>query len=379
MTEVSERGADDFLRLDRETPLAGELRDLARRSIEPNVFYEDWMLLPALRLLRGTADVRLVCVRNSARSLIGLVPMEMVRHRHFRNLKLLRLWRHRYCFLCTPLIDAQHVRPCADALASWLQCGAAPAAILEFHSCALDGPFGKLFLPALGARPGWVSEGSLHTRALLNRNSAESVGPSGKHRKDLRRSARRLSELGELRFSVLQTAEDCESWINRFLSLEGSGWKGRSGTALDSQDEDRTFFRLVAAEAHRRGRLQMLALEVGGVTVAMKCNLLATPGAFAFKIAFDESYAKYSPGLLLELFNSEHILLRCPQIAWMDSCADPGHFMIERLWPGRRKIGRQAVCGRGLLPRAVVLAAPLYRSVKGMIARPDPAAEGARA
>jgi len=132
----------------------------------------------------------------------------------------------------------------------------------------------------------------------------------------------------------------------------------------------------VVAEAHRRGRLQLLALEVGSVTVAMKCNFLAAPGSFAFKIAYDERYAKYSPGLLLEVFNTQHILLSCPQIAWMDSCADPGHFMIERLWPGRRQIGRQVVCGRGLVPRAAVLAAPVYRSVMGMIGRPRRAAAG---
>ena len=66
MTQVSELRADELLRQGLDTALAGELRELARRSIEANVFYEDWMLLPALRLLRGTSDIRLVCVRNSA-------------------------------------------------------------------------------------------------------------------------------------------------------------------------------------------------------------------------------------------------------------------------------------------------------------------------
>jgi hypothetical protein len=376
MTQVSELRADDFLRLGRETALADELRDLARCSIEPNVFYEDWMLLPALRLLCGTSDIRLICVRNDAQALVALFPVELVRHGHFGSLKLMRLWRHSYCFLCTPLIHGQHVVQCADALAGWLQSPAAPAALLEFHSCALDGVFGSSFLPALCGRPGWVSDASLATRALLTRGADLSAGFSAKHRKDLRRIERRLGELGPLRFSVLQAADDCEPWIDRFLSLESAGWKGRSRTALDSADEHRTYFRIIAAEAHRQGRLQLLALEAGGAMVAMKCNFLAAPGSFAFKIAYDETYAKYSPGLLLELFNTEHVLTSCPQIAWMDSCADPGQFMIERLWPGRRRIGRQLVCGRGLMPRAVVLAAPVYRSVMGVIRRPRRAAAG---
>jgi len=374
MAQVSELRGDGLLRLGLDTALAGELRELARRSIEANVFYEDWMLLPALRLLRGTSDIRLVCVRNSARTLVAFFPVQILRHGHLGGLKVMRLWRHDYCFLCTPLIDEQHVRQCADALAGWLQSPAAPAAILEFHSCTSDGVFGGSFLPALCARPGWVSDATLATRALLTRSM--STGLSAKHRKDLRRIERRLGELGLLRFSVLQPAQDCEPWIDRFLSLESAGWKGRSRTALDSRNEDRAFFRLVATEAHRRGRLQLLALEVGSVTVAMKCNFLAAPGSFAFKIAYDERYAKYSPGLLLEVFNTQHILMSCPQITWMDSCADPGHFMIERLWPGRRQIGRQVVCGRGLVPRAAVLAAPIYRSVMAMIGRPRRAAAG---
>jgi CelD/BcsL family acetyltransferase involved in cellulose biosynthesis len=377
MTEVIELRPDDFLRLSRETRLADELQQLVRGSTEPNVFYEDWMLLPALRLLRATADVRLVCIRISA-SLAALFPLELSSHPHFRGLPVLRSWRHNYCFLCTPLIDSRYIPQCADALAGWLESAAAPAAIVEFHNCGLDSAFGKTFLPALSARAGWVRDEREAARALLTRDAAAPIGISSKHRKELRRLERRLSDLGRLRYSALQQDEDCEPWIAKFLSLESAGWKGRSQTALDSRDTDRAFFREITAEAYRHGRLQMLMLELGDAVVAMKCNFLAMPGAFAFKIAYDETYERYSPGLLLELFNSVQMLTQCPQVAWMDSCADPGHAMIERLWTERRRIGGHMVCGRGLIPRAVVLAGPLYRRVMARFRSPGPAGPGPR-
>jgi len=369
MTEVIEVRAGDFVRLAQETQLADELRQLAQRSMEANVFYEDWMLLPALRLLQAAADLRMVCVRNS-RSLLALLPLELTCHPHFSRLPMLRSWRHAYCFLCTPLIDARYLRECADALAGWLESRAAPAALLEFHSCALDGTFGQMFLTALSRRLGWVRDVRATNRALLSRGATAPFGVSAKHRKELRRLERRLSDAGRLRYSVLHPGEDFEPWIAQFLALESAGWKGRANSALDSGDADRQFFRAIVGAAHRRGRLQLLKLEVGDTVAAMKCNFLAVPGSFAFKIAYDETYAKYSPGLLLELFNAKWMLLECPQLTWMDSCADPGQAMIERLWTERRKIGGQLVCGRGLVPRAVVLAGPIYRRAKAIFRRP---------
>ena len=37
--------------------------------------------------------------------------------------------------------------------------------------------------------------------------------------------------------------------------------------------------------------------------VAMKCNFLSGAGSFAFKIAFDEAFARFSPGVQLEIDN----------------------------------------------------------------------------
>ena len=57
---------------------------------------------------------------------------------------------------------------------------------------------------------------------------------------------------------------------------------------------------------------------------------------FSFKTAFDEDYSRFSPGVLLQQANLD--LLDHPQIDWVDSCAAPGHPMIDSVWRERRAL-----------------------------------------
>src|SRR5262245_64353616 len=80
-----------------------------------------------------------------------------------------------------------------------------------------------------------------------------------------------------------------------FLEFESNSWKGKGGRALVCSETDRKYFVEIAREAFRRGKLMMLALRFNGRPIAYKVNFLSGDGSFAFKIAFDEEYARYSP------------------------------------------------------------------------------------
>ena len=113
----------------------------------------------------------------------------------------------------------------------------------------------------------------------------------------------------------------------------------------------------------------MMALELNGERVAQKCNFLAGNGSFAFKIAYDENHARYSPGLLVEMENIRR-LHETPEIEWMDSCAVPVHFMINRLWLDRRTI-QTVLIPTGKRPGELIVSLmPLirwfHRRVKGI-------------
>jgi CelD/BcsL family acetyltransferase involved in cellulose biosynthesis len=101
------------------------------------------------------------------------------------------------------------------------------------------------------------------------------------------------------------------------------------------------------------GRLALYELRAGSRTVAMKCNLIAPPGTFMFKIAHDEELGRFSPGVHLELASVEKFLES--ELQWMDSCADPQNQMINRLFPHRRELSTTVLVRgalRGLASRA---------------------------
>jgi hypothetical protein len=50
---------------------------------------------------------------------------------------------------------------------------------------------------------------------------------SGKKRKEYRRQANRLSELGKVEFIRHEDEDDLSQWSEDFLALERAGWKGR--------------------------------------------------------------------------------------------------------------------------------------------------------
>jgi hypothetical protein len=83
----------------------------------------------------------------------------------------------------------------------------------------------------------------------------------------------------------------------------------------------------------------------------MLVNFLCPPGSFSFKTAFDEGFAHYSPGVLLQIDNLD--ILDRPDIAWMDSCAAQDHPMIDSLWTERRSIVRVTVPLKGWRRRIV--------------------------
>ena len=97
----------------------------------------------------------------------------------------------------------------------------------------------------------------------------------------------------------------------------------------------------------------------------MLANFLAPPGAFSFKTAFDERYARFSPGVLLQRENLD--LLARGEIQWCDSCAAADHPMIERIWREKRAMVRINVAIGGSLRRKLfrqVLRAELRKQAK---------------
>jgi hypothetical protein len=329
-------------------PWADAWQDLADSAIEQNVFYEPWMLLPALKHLDPEHSVRVALVfgrdpQDAAAPplLCGLFPL--VRTPRYRHLPApaLSFWKHEYCFLCTPLIRRGFQRQCLQAFMDWLASGASGGAAVEFNCVSGDGPFQLALIDCLNQRRQFSFAVASHSRAILRPALTAEVylrqTVSGETRRDWRRRWRQLAQQGNVRSVALQPEDDVHSWLKTFLALEAGGWKGRKGTAMASKSSDRQFFVDVASAAFARRRLLAHSLELNGRPVAQRVSLLSSSVAFAFKAAFDETYAHQSPGVLLEIEAIQHAHHN-PAYGWMDSCtARPDH-IIHRLWKDRRII-----------------------------------------
>jgi len=322
--EVWSRAVTDWTTLQTLEP---QWRDLAEAAAEINPFFEPWMLLPALRSFATDGSVEVILVFRGE-TLIGLFPTQYRRGRA-------ELWRHPYCYLTAPLLRRGTERA---ALRCWLDAIKDRTAVVRLEDIPGEGCLRLLLLDELSER-GWPSLVSqAYTRAVLRRApSADDYlnrALAGKRRKEFRRQRTRLSELGRLTTEELPPDADPQAWIAEFLALEAQGWKGREG--VDSM-RDRAFVEEMAQGAARSGKLQMLALRLDGKPIALKMNFLGGEGGFAFKITFDEAFARFSPGVLLELDNVERAH-QLPSLRWMDSCAAPNRFMINHLWPDRREM-----------------------------------------
>jgi hypothetical protein len=128
-------------------------------------------------------------------------------------------------------------------------------------------------------------------------------------------------------------------------------------------EADRSVFQAAATAAFQRGRLLTVALCLNGRPIGLRCSFLAGDGAFAFKTAYDEAYAHYSPGVLLEV----ETMRRLPALAnvqWMDSCTANDNPLLNALWKDRR-ILQTIVAAPGKGPaRWVVQALPWLRDLK---------------
>jgi hypothetical protein len=129
---------------------------------------------------------------------------------------------------------------------------------------------------------------------------------------------------------VVERAGD-EAAVERFLAMEASGWKGQAGTAMACIPGRAQFFREMCAGFAADNRLRMLCYEAGGVTLAMKCDIAAGDGLFCVKKTYDENFARFSPGVLLEIEGLG--VFHDSDASWMDSCTHNTSDPLFRLWP----------------------------------------------
>ena len=344
---IAELGAD--------VALVAEWDALASQASEPNPFGERWYLQAALDAL-GSDDVRLAVVRNDV--LIGIMPL--IAQRRYAGLPVAHVqnWLNHNAFLGTPLVRKGAERDFWAALLSQLDNAPDSGFFLHLAGIAISGPVAAALGAVCLAENRRFALVHREERALLEHGLSPAAyweaTVRSKKRKELRRQHKRLAEEGALTFERSDITNGLDRWIENFLALEKAGWKGVKGSALDCANETRALFSNALHGAAAAGKLELLAHYLDGRPIAMLANFITPPAAFSFKTAFDEDYARFSPGVLLQYENLG--LLERNGIEYCDSCAAQDHPMIDSLWSGRRAIGRYSVAIGGKVKRAAFAA-----------------------
>jgi GNAT acetyltransferase-like protein len=345
---------------------------LAGRAAQPNPFFEPGFAAIAAKTL-GAAGAGLLTAEADGGGWTGCVPVRPLAGRAPRF--ALGTWSHEYSFLGTPLVDRDRLdRFAADLVAAVAR---RETGHLLFLRDIDEGPVLAALRAAIGAsdRVGIAYERSFERAAVERRPEPdfESALKSSR-RRGLSRRRRKLAEVvdGDLHFRYVRCEDGA---VETFLELEASGWKGEEGTAMACNAGSAAFFAQMCEWFDQRERLHMRIMQGNEKTIVMICNVAAGNALFSFKTAFDESFRKYAPGLLLQIddFNAWHARQRED---YMDSCGDPNAHTLNEFWPDRRTITTVVIGRRGLTASAVRAAlrlryAPAGRRLAAMIRRPS--------
>ncbi len=351
-TEPGPSGSVSFLSAPQAASIITEWRDLAVRSIEANVFFHPGILLPAIDHLDQSVTV--ATLRDPTGRLIGLAPTE--RRRLGRIAPAIRIWSHDYGPLGAPLLDAEAIDQAATAVVS----AASKKTSLIVPCLPVEGGAAAALCRAAGRTRRPCSLVDEYQRAIL----ARPEGPATiratlphRRRKEFARQMRRLAELGPVTVETAIDPDRVRARFEEFLTLEAAGWKGAKGTALASLAATAGFARDIVFNRSERGTTRIVSLRLGDHPVAIVVCFIAGATAFTWKIAYDETFARFSPGAQLMLETAD-ALFGDPAIMRIDSCASANHPMIDHLWPGRLALGTLVVgpVGGGALYRAALAA-----------------------
>jgi CelD/BcsL family acetyltransferase involved in cellulose biosynthesis len=132
-------------------------------------------------------------------------------------------------------------------------------------------------------------------------------GRGGNLRRTVARGERRLAALGEVTFEAWAGGPEFSERFAEFCQVEGSGWKGRAGTAICSDPLVLKFHEDLMRSAGERGQLRLFFLRLNGRAVACAENIIRDGVAYNIKIGRDETLAECGLGNITYKHMLEHL------------------------------------------------------------------------
>ena len=313
------------------------------------MFYEPAFMAASAPVFGRDVMAGLVWRRGMPARLIGFFPVAIERRRYGLKIPVLVGWTHPYGPLGTPLID----RDCGEAaVAAWLDHLAADPDAAEAPADAVSAGRGRRRARLRGrARPSRRPQRSI-SRCTAARCCAPDRRPRRlSRRRDPAQEAQGTAPAAQAARRHRRADVDARdrdpptltAALADFLALEAAGWKGRAGTAAQGNDAVRCFVDEAVTALAAEGKASVARLALDGRAIAAIVTLRSGDAAWCWKIAYDEAFARASPGVQL-LLDVTQALLDDASIARADSCATPDHPMIDHIWRERLALSDRLMC-----------------------------------
>ena len=312
----------------REVPVADVAecawRSLEAASSEPNVFHGRDFALSYASAFSLTPRLRAVLVEGEDGRLDGLFLFQR-RLRWGLPFPVAVALVHSFAGTSVPLVRAGCEAPVAAAFMRALAHRSSWQCAWLLPLLPRDGALTEAFLAAAreqGIEATWYAP---HLRAVLKPLTGpreEFPVTGGGKLKKYRQMGRRLAEEGELTFEAVRDEAGVSYALEKFFELEREGWKGRSGTAASQNLAHEALFRGAIPALAQRGRCLIETMSLDGKPLAIGITLEHGRTSWLWKIAYDETYARFSPYVQLLQHQTLHALeMGRPQL--YDSCSKP--------------------------------------------------------
>ncbi len=155
-------------------------------------------------------------------------------------------------------------------------------------------------------------------------------------KKEVRRKLKILQKEGEIRYDFNKTEKEPVD-LQHFYELEDKGWKGASGSSILKRPHLYKLYQNLSRIHCPNIVLRNFNMYLNDRLISSSICFETRNGLYVFKIAYDESYHKSSPGLLLRLYELEYSFNKGLKIydfsgkhqKWMDYFTDRWHYSLD--------------------------------------------------
>lgn len=191
----------------------------------------------------------------------------------------------------------------ADELGKWLEESRKnfPWDVVDLNLVG-EGTPTHLAMEALRERGTAVEIRTIQHTSVIDLTRGEKAyfdGVSAKLRSNTDKAERALKRQGNLEMREVAGGDDWCDWLERAFELEAAGWKGEKGSAIGQSSHELEFYRKVFSAARTEDRLCLYALLLDGNLIAFKVLVREGDVYYGLKTAYDERFAKQSPGNVL--------------------------------------------------------------------------------